>query len=77
MFPVGFGEQDQVWNGRPGFGPEFLRGRFCIAKEGLPDSGENIVQKQHGHITADTVTMAGDGFQTRQLCRAQLRLKMI
>src|SRR5580692_6885017 len=75
--PVNFAEQDKVGCSSARLSPEFLRGRLCAAQERLPDSCKNVVQLQHGHITANAIAMARDGLQIRDLGRSHLRLEVI
>src|ERR1700735_3532894 len=42
-----------------------------------PVVSENIVEKQHGHVAAHTVTVTGDGAEFGELRGARRRMEMI
>ncbi len=75
--PVRFGQQHQARHSGARFGPEFLRGRFHATEQMLPDAGKYIVELQHGHITANAITVARDGSQVCKLRGAHRGTEMI
>ena len=75
--PVRFREENQVWQRRMCFGPEFFLGRLRVAEQMTPDFRENVAELQHRHVAANAVAMSGDDAEPVDQRRAQSRIEVV